>query len=124
MSILLLEEKYEQITFSSLIVLIVVKHSLILGNSWILRVISFNSTLKPRIFTWLSILPMKSILPSVRHFAKSPVLYKVPCPKGLSINFSVVNLGLFKYPLLTPSPPTSNSPETPTGNKFKVGDTM
>ena len=53
---------------------IVEKLSLMLGISSILLLTSLSSTLKPLILTWLSILPIKEIVPSGNHSTKSPVL--------------------------------------------------
>src|SRR5258708_33926725 len=63
---------------------------------------------------------MNTILPSGSHLPLSPVLYILPpFPKGLSMNFSAVRSGRFKYPLASPAPLTHISPATPTGNSFR-----
>ncbi len=83
--------------------------------------ISPSSILCPLIFTWLSFLEIKLILPSSFHLAKSPVLYAVLLLK-LSGNFikllSVSSL-LFKYPFPTLSPVIYNSPGVEIGTGFK-----
>ena len=70
--------------------MIVVKEFFILSNSRILEFISLNSTLKPRIFTCPSILPINSILPSSFHLARSPVLYMKSLLKVLLKNLEFV----------------------------------
>ena len=71
------------------------------------------SILYPLILTCSSILPINIIVPSLFHFAKSPVLYRILLPNGLETNFSSVKLSLLRYPLETPSPAIHNSPGIP-----------
>src|SRR5215217_1979026 len=62
---------------------------------------------------------MYSSSPSLFHFTTSPVLYTLSpssLPTLRHTNFSAVSPASASYPLATPSPPTYNSPFTPSGN--------
>src|SRR6185503_17746629 len=71
---------------------------------------------KPRIFTWWSMRPRNSMLPSDKYRARSPVLYSL-CPgsrlNGSAMNRSAVRSARLMYPLATPTPPMYISPTTP-----------
>ena len=89
------------------------------GKAFIALLISSNSILNPLILIWKSFLPIYTISPLAVHFAKSPVLYKSPFPKGFFTNFLLVNSGLLIYPKETPSPVIHNSPIISIGHKFR-----
>ena len=77
--------------------------------------ISPISTRFPLIFTWLSILPKYSILPSGSQRPKSPVL-KIrddgSLLKTFVINLCAVNSGRLRYPKATCTPAIQISPAT------------
>ena len=93
------------------------------GHSLSTASISPNSMRKPRTFTWKSIRPKYSMLPSARQRHRSPVLYMRAVsspPNGSGVNRSAVSSGRFKYPRATPSPAMKSSPATPMGTGFKL----
>src|SRR3989442_4906322 len=93
-------------------------HSLTPACSFSAASISPSSIRYPLNFTCSSLLPTYSISPSLPYRHTSPVRYNRSPPSslyGLGTNRSPVNSALLKYPRANPSPPTYNSPATPTG---------
>ena len=55
------------------------------------------------------------VLRSLRHISGLVQPLPASSPYGSGMNLSAVSSALLRYPLLTPAPPTYNSPTTPTG---------
>src|SRR5262252_1874705 len=69
--------------------------------------ISSTSILNPLIFTWPSLRPSNSILPSQRYLPRSPLRYNLSpssLPNGCGIILSAVSSGAFWYPRANPPP--------------------